>query len=139
MKWTDKEEHISKKGANTMTVQNLKEWPYIKLEIARLDKIIMSLEERFCKSGADWLIKDIVDNKNKRLSLLEEIREIEAFLCTANRRDRQIIRYRYEDRLSWQEIADKLGERVTADGVRQAHYRCLKNSICRFPPETPIT
>ena len=51
------------------------------------------------------------------------------FIRSVNRRDQLIIRYRYEDRLSWQEIADKLGERVTADGVRQAHYRCLKNSL----------
>ena len=122
-----------------MTVQNLKEWPYIKLEIARLDKIIMSLEEKFCKSGADWLIKDIVDNKNKRLSLLEEIQETKAFLCTANRRDQKIIRYRYEDRLSWQEIADKIGEGVTAESVKQAHYRCLKNINCRFQPKTSVT
>lgn len=139
MKWIDKEEHISKKGANTMTVQKLKDWPYIKMEISRLDTEIQSLEYKIQQSGADGLIMRIVENKNKRISLLEEVKEIETFISSVKRKEQQVICFRYEDKLSWQEIADKLGEGVTADGVRQAHYRCLKNSNCRFPPQTPIT
>ena len=127
-----------------MTVERLNDLYYLRKEAERLEEKILSLEESADihspdtsgkprnpspSNKLDEIVPKIIDLENERKKVLLEIEEIEMFIRSVNRRDQLIIRYRYEDRLSWQEIADKLGERVTADGGRQAHYRCLKNSL----------
>ena len=45
--------------------------------------------------------------------------QVEEWLLTVPMRMQRIIRYRYIEELSWQQIANKMGRKATADSVRK--------------------
>lgn len=50
--------------------------------------------------------------------------DIRAFIGSIkNSRMRQIIRYRVEDGLSWEEVAEKIGEKLTGESCRKQYER----------------
>lgn len=59
--------------------------------------------------------------------LLEKLTEIEEYIESIDdSRIRRIMRYRYIDDLTWQQIAHRMGKHHTADGCRMAHDRFLE-------------
>ncbi len=124
-----------------MTVKRLNDLFYIKKHIERIDNEIMRLEES-CDikspdlSGKprnpsptnklDEIVPRIADLQTERGMLVLEREEIERWIHSQRHKDQLIIRYRYEDRLSWQEIADRIGGKETLVSVQTSHYRCLK-------------
>lgn len=126
-----------------MTVERLRDLYYIKRHIERIDNEIMRLEES-CDikspdlSGKprnpsptnklDELIPRIADLQRERELLVFDLEEIESWVHSLRHRDQLIIRYRYEDQLTWQQVADRIGGKETLESVQTAHYRCIKES-----------
>ncbi|MBR5091280.1 MAG: hypothetical protein IK093_17785 [Ruminiclostridium sp.] len=130
-----------------MTVERLYDLYYIKKHIERIDNEIMRLAINAGPSGyrspnisgmprnpspinkSDLALDEIQKLNNEKQSLQIEIEEIENWIHSLRRKDQLIVRYRYEDRLSWQEIADIIGGKETIDSIKSAHYRCLKANL----------
>lgn len=126
-----------------MTVERLYDLYYIKKHIERIDDKIMRLEES-CDirspdlSGnprnpsptnkLDELIPRIADLQRERELLVLDLEEIEKWIHSLRHKDQLIIRYRYEDRLTWQQVADAIGGEETETSVRSSHYRCIQDS-----------
>ncbi|MBO6231792.1 MAG: hypothetical protein ILA17_06165 [Ruminococcus sp.] len=124
-----------------MTVERLYDLYYIKRHIEHIDNKIMQLEES-CDikspdlSGKprnpsptnklDEIVPKIADLQNERALLALELEEIERWIHSQRHKDQLIIRYRYEERLTWQQVADKLGDGMSAETCAHLHYRCLK-------------
>ena len=63
----------------------------------------------------------------ERLQNAERIKhQVEAWLNTIPMRMQRIIRYRIFERLSWNEVAIRMGRRATADGVRKEYENFMK-------------
>ena len=121
-----------------MTVERLYDLYYIKRHIEHIDNKIMQLEES-CDikspdlSGKprnpsptnklDEIVPKIADLQNERALLALELEEIERWIHSQRHKDQLIIRYRYEERLTWQQVADKLGDGMSAETCAHLHYR----------------
>ena len=58
--------------------------------------------------------------------LLEKQIEVEEYIQSIeDSRIRRIMRYRYLDNLTWQQVANRMGKHHTAEGCRSAHDRFL--------------
>ena len=61
---------------------------------------------------------------NTETEIQTMVEEIRKFICgIKNSRMRQIVRYRIEDCLSWEEVAEKIGEKLTGEGCRKQYER----------------
>lgn len=124
-----------------MTVERLYDLYYIKKHIERIDDEIKRLEESAGPKSPDMsgmprnpspvnkldeIVPKILDKKAERDRLLLELEEIEAWIHSLRHKDQLIIRYRYEDKLTWQQVADVIGDGMTAESCAHLHYRCLK-------------
>lgn len=59
--------------------------------------------------------------------LLEKLNEVEEYIENIkDSRIRRIMRYRYIDNLTWQQVARRMGMNHTADGCRMAHDRFIE-------------
>ena len=64
----------------------------------------------------------------ERLQKAEEIkRQVEAWMLTIPQRMQRIIRYRVFEELSWNEVAIRMGRKVTADSVRMEYTNFMKS------------
>lgn len=123
-----------------MTVAILKDFFYIKKSIEHLDNEIRCLRESAeprspdmsgnprAPSGAnrlDELIPEIVDKERERAALVAEYEEIAAWIKAQRRKDQLVIKYRYELKMTWEQIAKKIGGGATAEGLKHSHIRCL--------------
>lgn len=129
-----------------MTVERLKDLYYIKKQIERIDNEIMRVAVQAGPTGyrspdisgmprnpspinkSDEALDRIGELREEKGRLLLELEEIERWIHSLRHRDQIIIRYRYEDQLSWQEIADMIGGKETLVSVQTSHYRCLRES-----------
>ncbi len=53
-------------------------------------------------------------------------REVDTWINTIPIRMQRIIRYRVFERLSWNEVADKMGRNATADSIRMEYFNFIK-------------
>lgn len=59
--------------------------------------------------------------------LLEKLNDVEEYIENIkDSRIRRIMRYRYIDNLTWQQVARRMGMNHTADGCRMAHDRFIE-------------
>ena len=59
--------------------------------------------------------------------LLEKLNDVEEYIENIkDSRIRRIMRYRYIDNFTWQQVARKMGINHTADGCRMAHDRFME-------------
>lgn len=100
------------------SVASAAEFPY-SLHIVRID-------------GLDWEAYNRNIQRIQRLRqqaldrATQELAEIEEWIATVDDPHiRDIIRYRYIDGFSWQQVARKVGGGNTGDSVRKAHARYL--------------
>ncbi len=63
----------------------------------------------------------LVNTEAEVQTMVDDIREFIGSL--KNSRMRQIVRYRVEDGLSWEEVAEKIGERLTGESCRKQYER----------------
>lgn len=52
--------------------------------------------------------------------------EVEAWLNTVPKRVQRIIRYRFFDRMSWDEVAKRIGRKTTGDSIRMEFNNFMK-------------
>lgn len=64
---------------------------------------------------------------NLEMELMESANKVEEFISgVKDSRMRRIINFRYLDNMSWQRVANCIGENATADGVRMEFERFMK-------------
>lgn len=52
--------------------------------------------------------------------------EVEAWLNTVPKRMQRIIRYKFFDRMSWEEVAKRIGRKTTGDSIRMEFNNFMK-------------
>lgn len=63
----------------------------------------------------------------ERKAAAEEIRrDVEAWMNTIPQRMQRIIRYRIFEELPWAEVAERMGRRATAEGIRKEFEKFMK-------------
>lgn len=63
----------------------------------------------------------------KRKKRAEEIKlEVETWMSTVPVRMQRIIRYKIFERDSWERVATRMGDNVTADSVRMEYYKFMR-------------
>jgi len=79
--------------------------------------------------------KTILEDRYERL--LEMQTELEEFIdALPTSRLRRIFEYRYIDQLTWQQVAQKIGNNASEESIRKEHDRFLeKNEVCPICPE----
>lgn len=91
-------------------------------------------EQHFRIQGTTFTVKD--DSRiryemmtlEKRKENAESIKlQVEEWMTSLPMRMQRIVKYRYLDRLSWGQVAAKMGKKSTADSVRMELERYLKN------------
>ena len=63
----------------------------------------------------------------ERLQKAEEIkRQVEAWMLTIPQRMQRIIRYKFFENLTWEQVAGKMGRKTTADSIRMEYVNFMK-------------
>lgn len=91
-------------------------------------------EQHFRIQGTTFTVKDDSRIRYEMLTLekrkenAESIKlQVEEWITSLPMRMQRIVKYRYLDRLSWGQVAAKMGKKSTADSVRMEMERFLKN------------
>lgn len=91
-------------------------------------------EQHFRIQGTTFTVKDDSRIRYEMLTLekrkenAESIKlQVEEWMTSLPMRMQRIVKYRYLDRLSWGQVAAKMGKKSTADSVRMEMERFLKN------------
>lgn len=91
------------------------------------------VEQHFKVQGTTFTVKDDSHLRHKEKILeqqkakAEQVKlQVEEWMLTTPSRMQRIIRYRYLEGLSWQQVAAKMGRRATADSVRMELNNFLK-------------
>lgn len=116
-------------------------------EIARLEKKKRYVKDKVCGSSPDWPYEErsfniggttetVQDSSAlaKERQILDEQRRIamdlklgvEEWMKEIPFRMRRIIKYKFFNRLSWEEVATLMGKKCTADGVRMEFNNFMK-------------
>lgn len=87
-------------------------------------------EQHFRIQGTTFTVKDDSRIRYEMLTLekrkenAESIKlQVEEWMTSLPMRMQRIVKYRYLDRLSWGQVAAKMGKRTTADSVRKEFER----------------
>ena len=66
---------------------------------------------------------------NRRKESAQAIREqVDDWLLTVSPRMQRIIRYKIFDKMTWGEVAAKMGRKATADGIRMEFQRFMEDT-----------
>lgn len=104
-----------------------------------LDKVTGSMSEfpysqaSFKVEGAIGINRDEKAIRTQKLILTERKKkaeriklEVEKWLNTVPVRMQRIIRYKFFEGISWEEVADRMGRNTTGDGLRKEFERFMK-------------
>ncbi len=99
---------------------------------SREDLTIGPIKVRGHPKGYEKKISELQKKKalmnSKKMELLQIENEAEAYINSIqDSRMRRIMRFRYVDGLSWQQVAAKMGSPYTADSCRMAHKRFMSD------------
>ena len=115
-----------------MTLEQLDDWYYMKKMIERLDEELHILENRMLDTGGakyyDTILAQIVEKNNEKADITSEIERIEAFIMSLRPREQLIIRYRFEEGLTWEQIAERIGYSKSPESCAHILYRILQNT-----------
>ena len=81
------------------------------------------VENHFSKSDIE---KEMCLLQQRKQNANHIKRKVEKWLITIPARMQRIIRYRVFERLSWNEVADKMGRNATADSIRMEYFNFIK-------------
>lgn len=137
-----------------LTLEELENLPYLKTAIDNGVSKLLELEARKnairsgvpsgmpgagkSQKGIDDFLLDILEHQERIEKDLQEIREEwknthRKISQIQNLRIRLIILYRFEDHLTWQEVADKIGGRETEYSTRNTFYKFMKRQEALSP------
>lgn len=73
-----------------------------------------------------------IEKENELLQLRKENAnrikiQVERWMMTISVRMQRIVRYKFFERLSWEQVAEKMGREATADSIRMEYYNFMKN------------
>lgn len=95
------------------------EFPYQSMNFNVEGAVEISLDEKHLEKE-----KELLKQRKKRA---EEIKlEVETWMNTIPLRMQRIIRYKVFERDSWENVAIKMGDNVTADSIRMEYYNFMK-------------
>lgn len=95
------------------------EFPYQSMSFNLEGAVEIYLDEKHLEEE-----KELLKKRKKRA---EEIKlEVETWMSTIPLRMQRIIRYKIFERDSWDKVALRMGENVTADSVRMEYYKFMK-------------
>lgn len=95
------------------------EFPYQSMNFNVEGAVEISLDEKHLEKE-----KELLKQRKKRA---EEIKlEVETWMNTIPFRMQRIIRYKIFERDSWEKVAIKMGDNVTADSIRMEYYNFMK-------------
>lgn len=95
------------------------EFPYQSMNFNVEGAVEISLDEKHMEKE-----KELLKQRKKRA---EEIKlEVETWMNTIPLRMQRIIRYKIFERDSWERVAIKMGDNVTADSVRMEYYNFMR-------------
>lgn len=95
------------------------EFPYQSMNFNVEGAVEISLDEKHLEKE-----KELLKQRKKRA---EEIKlEVETWMNTIPLRMQRIIRYKIFERDSWEKVAIKMGDNVTADSIRMEYYNFMK-------------
>lgn len=95
------------------------EFPYQSMSFNLEGAVEIYLDEKHLKKESELL--------KKRMERANEIKlEVETWMNTIPLRMQRIIRYKIFERNSWEQVANKMGENVTADSVRMEYYKFMR-------------
>ena len=95
------------------------EFPYQSMNFNVEGAVEISLDEKHLEKE-----KELLKQRKKRA---EEIKlEVETWMNTIPLRMQRIIRYKIFERDSWERVAIKIGNNVTADSVRMEYYNFMR-------------
>lgn len=95
------------------------EFPYQSMNFNVEGAVEISLDEKHLEKE-----KELLKQRKKRA---EEIKlEVETWMNTIPLRMQRIIRYKIFERDSWERVAIKMGDNVTADSVRMEYYNFMR-------------
>ena len=91
------------------------------------------IEQHFRIQGTTFTVKDDSHLRYEEKALAqrkaraEEVKhQVDEWLLTVPRRMQRIIRYRYLEGMTWEQVAARMGRRATADSVRMELNNFLK-------------
>lgn len=95
------------------------EFPYQSMNFNVEGAVEISLDEKHLEKE-----NELLKQRKKRA---EEIKlEVETWMNTIPLRMQRIIRYKIFERDSWEKVAIKMGDNVTADSIRMEYYNFMK-------------
>lgn len=95
------------------------EFPYQSMNFNVEGAVEISLDEKHLEKE-----KELLKQRKKRA---EEIKlEVETWMNIIPLRMQRIIRYKIFERDSWERVAIKMGDNVTADSIRMEYYNFMK-------------
>lgn len=95
------------------------EFPYQSMNFNVEGAVEISLDDKHLEKE-----KELLKQRKKRA---EEIKlEVETWMNTIPFRMQRIIRYKIFERDSWEKVAIKMGDNVTADSIRMEYYNFMK-------------
>lgn len=104
--------HDKVKGSNS-------EFPYQSMNFNIEGAVETYLDEKHLGEETELL--------KKRKKRAEEIKlEVETWMNTVPARIQRIIRYKIFERDSWEQVAIRMGDNVTADSVRMEYYKFMR-------------
>lgn len=104
--------HDKVKGSNP-------EFPYQSMNFNIEGAVETYLDEKHLEEETELL--------KKRKKRAEEIKlEVETWMNTVPARIQRIIRYKIFERDSWEQVAIRMGDNVTADSVRMEYYKFMR-------------
>lgn len=111
-----------------MTTHELSQMYWLRREIAQLEENISRLtaeaEHEPDAELAAERAKILSMMKSKQFRCIREHKRIEEYIDSiSDSYLRQIVRYRFADGLSWQQIANRFGNGVTASSLKKIYYR----------------
>lgn len=90
-------------------------------------------EKQFRFQGTAFTVADDSHLRHEEKSLVQRMaraeevkRQVDEWLLTVPIRIQRIIRYRYLDGLTWEQVAVRMGRRATADSIRMELERFLR-------------
>lgn len=110
--WKQEIVHDKVKGSNP-------EFPYQSMNFNLEGAVETCPDEKYLEEETELL--------KERQKRAEKIKlEVEAWMNTVPARIQRIIRYKIFERDSWEQVAIRMGDNVTADSVRMEYYKFMR-------------
>ena len=98
---------------------SMHDYPYAETRV-HLEGIEYKFQDRLQKHR----LEKILEERKEKAEKVKE--QVEEFMNSIPLRMQRIIKYKYFEGLSWEDVAKKMGSNYTGEGIRKEVYRFLK-------------